>query len=60
MELELEEYNFIVEYLKGKDNHVADALLRKTFEEVKNINRKINKVTTRYRRSRNPAQEKKK
>jgi len=30
MRLELEKYNFTVEYLKGKDNYVADALSRIT------------------------------
>jgi len=26
MRLDLEEYDFTVKYLKGKDNHIADAL----------------------------------
>jgi len=29
MRLELEEYDFTAEYLKGKDNFVADALSRR-------------------------------
>jgi len=46
---ELEEYNFTVEYLEGKDNYVADALSRITITDLKNIqsNNKILKVTTR-------------
>jgi len=46
--LELEKSNLTVEYLKGKDNYVADALSRITIEELKDITRNINKVTTRY------------
>jgi len=46
--LELEEYNFTVKYLKGKENYVADALSRITIEELKDNTRNINKVTTRY------------
>jgi len=45
MRLELEEYDFTVEYLKGKDNYVADALSRITIKDLQNI---IKKVTTRY------------
>jgi len=37
MRLELEEYNFTVEYLKGKDNYLADALSRITITDLKNI-----------------------
>jgi len=47
MRLDLEEFEFTVEYLKGKDNHVADALSRITIGELKAINRQILKVTTR-------------
>jgi len=49
MRLELEEYNFTVEYLKGKDNRVADALSRITITNLKNIqtSNTILKVTTR-------------
>lgn len=35
MRLDIEEYNFTVEYIKGKDNVVADALSRITIEELK-------------------------
>jgi len=45
MRLELKEYDFTVEYLKGKDNYVADALSRITIKDLQNI---IKKVTTRY------------
>lgn len=47
MRLELEEYDFTVEYLKGKDNFVADALSRITISELKDIQNKVLKVTTR-------------
>lgn len=33
--LELEEYDFVVEHIKGKDNVVADALSRISIEELK-------------------------
>jgi len=46
--LELEEYNFTVDYQKGEDNYVADAFSRITIEELNYIIRNINKVTTRY------------
>lgn len=47
--LELEEYNFTVEYIKGKSNVVADALSRITFDEIKKtpIDPKTILVTTR-------------
>jgi len=35
--LELEKYDFTVEYLKGKDNYVADALSRITIKDLQNI-----------------------
>jgi len=49
MRLDLEEYDFTVEYLKGKDNHIADALSRITITDLKNIqtNNKFLTVTTR-------------
>ena len=45
----LEEYDFTKEYLRGKENYAADALLRIEFADIKNINKKQNilKVTTR-------------
>jgi len=48
MRLELEEYDFTVEYLKGKDNYIADALSRITIKDLQNITGNIKKVTTRY------------
>jgi hypothetical protein len=49
MRLDLEEYNFTVEYVKGSTNVVADALSRMSFEDIKKIkdNSKILQVTTR-------------
>ena len=50
MRLDLEEYDFTVEYLRGMDNYVADALSRITIEELKHMNEQTNyvlKVTTR-------------
>lgn len=35
--LELEEYNFVVEHIPGKDNVGADALSRMTSDELKNL-----------------------
>jgi len=46
--LELEKYDFTVEYLKGKDNYVADALSRITIKDLQNITGNLKKVTTRY------------
>jgi len=48
MRQELEEYDFTVEYLKGKDNYIADALSRITIKDLQNITGNIKKVTTRY------------
>jgi hypothetical protein len=49
MRLDLEEYDFTIEYFKGSDNVVADALSRMSFDDIKNIENtnKILKVTTR-------------
>jgi len=49
MRLDLAEYDFTVEYLKGKDNHIADALSRITIMDLKNIqtNNTILRVATR-------------
>jgi len=41
MRLELEEYDFTVEYLKGKDNFVAGALSRITIKDLQNITANI-------------------
>ena len=38
MLLDLEEYDFTVEYLRGIDNYVADALSRISITDLKNIN----------------------
>jgi len=48
MSLELEENDFTVEYLKGKDNSVADPLSRITIKDLQNITGNIKKDTTRY------------
>ena len=50
MRLDLEEFDYTVEYLRGKNNYVADALSRITINELKQINvenGKIFKMTTR-------------
>jgi len=51
--LKLEEYNFTVEYLRGKDNYVADALSRITIKELKDITGNIMKVTRRLQSRQN-------
>ena len=50
--LTLEEYDFTVEYVKGKDNCAADALsrIKISCEELKDINRKSVNVMTRAQR----------
>lgn len=45
--LELSEYNFTVEYIKGKNNVGADALSRVSINELKNRNDQILAMTTR-------------
>lgn len=49
MRLDLEEYDFDIEYVKGKDNCGPDALSRISFEDIKLIRNgnKLFKVTTR-------------
>lgn len=37
MRLDLEEYDFVVEYIRGKENHAADALSRIEFTDIRNI-----------------------
>lgn len=44
MRLGLEEYNFTVEYLKGKDNYIADALSRITIDNLKDMTEKVMSV----------------
>jgi len=46
MRLDLEEHDFTVEYLKGKDNRIADELSRTTIKDLKNITTNILQVTT--------------
>ncbi|KAG7309510.1 hypothetical protein JYU34_005483 [Plutella xylostella] len=45
--LQLEEYDFVIEYVKGKDNTVADALSRITItsEDLKTMNEQLNVMT---------------
>lgn len=47
MRLDLEEFDFVVQYLSGKENYVADALSRINFKDIRNIHdeSKINVVT---------------
>lgn len=47
--LQLEEYNFSIEYIKGKENSAADALSRivMTSEELKSMNEQVMNVITR-------------
>lgn len=46
--LDLEEYDFAVEYIRGKENHIADALSRIEIKDIQNIEvNNILKVTTR-------------
>lgn len=48
MRLDLEEYDFTVEYIRGKENYTADALSRIEFSDITNTEQnKILKVTTR-------------
>lgn len=48
MRLDLEEYDFEIEYIKGSNNSGADALSRIDFDAIKSIpNHSINKMTTR-------------
>ena len=50
MRLDLEEFDFTIEYLRGKDNHTADALSRITIDDLKILTTtiyRILKMTTR-------------
>lgn len=47
MRLDLEEFNFDIQYVKGKDNVIADALSRIDYDDIKNVRMYICKVTTR-------------
>lgn len=51
MRLDLEEFDFVVEYVKGGDNVCADALSRIDFEDLKNMKTEIEKVLTVTTRS---------
>lgn len=54
MRLDLEEYEFTVEYIRGNENHAADALSRLDFEDIKKAeNGRILKVTTRLQSAKN-------
>ncbi|XP_063385520.1 uncharacterized protein LOC134671590 [Cydia fagiglandana] len=50
----LEEYDYVVEYVKGKDNVAADALsrIRITSEELKEMNEHVINVMTRAQKRR--------
>lgn len=45
--LELSEYNFTIEHIKGKDNVAADALSRISIDELKDSNKEVFAMTTR-------------
>lgn len=49
MRLDLEEYNFSIGYIKGKDNVVADALSRITIEELKLLSEHTTQVNVMTR-----------
>ena len=47
--LELEEYTFDIEHIKGKDNVVADALSRISFEEIKDCHQNVAQISVTTR-----------
>lgn len=63
LRLDLEEFDFTVEYIKGKDNVIADALSRLHVSEIKRMCEKPNnifRVTTRSMNNKNLKNEDKK
>lgn len=44
MRLDLEEYDFVIEYIRGRENYAADALSRIEFSDIRNT--EINKILT--------------
>jgi len=48
MRLELVEYDFRVQYLKGKDNYVKDSLSRTTLKDVLCLFKHGREITARY------------
>lgn len=44
MRLELEEYDFVIEYIKGKNNVTADALSRIDFQDIRKMSEEIQRV----------------
>lgn len=51
MRLELEEYDFEIIYIKGKDNVVADALSRIDIKDLKTKHATVLAVTTRFQKA---------
>jgi hypothetical protein len=52
MRLDLEEYDFEIDYIKGSDNAVADALSRIPTDEI-DKNKKVNAITRSMTRNNN-------
>lgn len=53
--LDLEEHNFVIEHIKGKDNVVADALSRIHIDELKSVKYLVKKVLAVQTRSKTRA-----